>query len=76
MTRQGVLLVLAGVGSGWLIAAAGAGLLRSTMFGVSTTEPAAYVLAGAGLAAAALAASILPALRVTRIDPASVLWSE
>ncbi len=74
--RQGVRLVLVGIGLG-IAASLGAGVLISNqLYGVSRTDPA--VMAGVSLIliAAAALASWLPARRASRIAPAVALRSE
>jgi ABC-type antimicrobial peptide transport system permease subunit len=64
-------------GLGLVIGLAGAfgatRVLKSFVFGVSTTDPLTYAAAAALLALVALAASLMPAWRVTRLDPALTL---
>jgi ABC-type antimicrobial peptide transport system permease subunit len=64
-------------GLGLVIGLAGAfaatRVLKSLVFGVSTTDPLTFVAAAALLALVALAASLVPAWRVTRLDPALTL---
>jgi predicted permease len=71
--REGLLLV----GTGFLLGAAGALLLRrsleSQLYGVSADDPLVVGAAALVLAAVALAACGLPARRATRIDPMVVL---
>lgn len=61
---------------GLAAAAAGSGILRSTLFGTEPLEPIAYVAAALVLAAVALLAGMLPAWRATRVDPARALAAE
>jgi predicted permease len=66
---ESLTLVAAGVVAG-LAAAAGASRLISTMlFGLSGTDPLTYGASALLLAAVALLASSLPALRASRVDP-------
>jgi macrolide transport system ATP-binding/permease protein len=74
--RQGVVLVLAGVGAGL-----GALLLLSRVIAhvvmlVSATDPMTFVLVTALLTAAALWACYIPARRVMRVDPMIALRHE
>ena len=48
-------------------------LLRTFVFGVEVTDPATFVIAAALLLFLALAATVLPAVRVTRLNPVIVL---
>ncbi|MFP3940362.1 MAG: FtsX-like permease family protein [Thermoanaerobaculia bacterium] len=70
---EGLAVVVLGVAAG-LAAAWGAGrLLEGLLYGVAPGDPATYAAVAAGLTAVALAATLLPAHRATRVDPAPVL---
>jgi putative ABC transport system permease protein len=84
-TRADVLRVV--VGEGLLLAAAGTlvglgaafaltRLLEGLIFGVKPTDPATLVLGVAVLLAASAAASTIPAMRATRIEPLEALRLE
>jgi len=73
---QGMTLALAGVALGLLGAFALTRLIRSQLYAVEPTDPATYVLVAALLAAVALAATLVPALRASRVDPAVALRAE
>lgn len=69
------LTVLGGVVG--LVAAAGVShLLSSLLFGISPLDPVAFAATAATLAAVALAATLGPALRASRIDPFDALRQE
>jgi ABC-type antimicrobial peptide transport system permease subunit len=51
-------------------------LVQSKLFGVTATDPEVGISAVAILAATALLAAIVPALRASRIDPAIALRDE
>jgi ABC-type antimicrobial peptide transport system permease subunit len=51
-------------------------LLRSQLYGVSSSDPATYVVVAALLGLVALAACYLPARRATRVDPLIALRYE
>jgi len=51
-------------------------LLRRLMWGVQPGDPLTFAAVGIGLLGVAAAASFLPALRVTRLNPAETLRQE
>ncbi len=51
-------------------------LLRSLLWGVRPNDPLTFAIVVATLLTVAVAASVLPALRVRRLDPVSLLRSE
>jgi putative ABC transport system permease protein len=73
---QGMRLALAGAALGLLGALALSRLLATLLFGVSGSDAPTLVTAALVLALAALLASLLPALRAARVDPAICLRSE
>jgi predicted permease len=73
---EGMRLALAGTALGLLGALGMSRLLASLLFGVSGSDAPTLVAAAAMLALAALLASLLPALRASRVDPAVCLRSE
>ncbi len=72
----GVGLAFAGVAVGSGLAVWTGRVLRAFLWGVSATDPQTVVTVGAGLLLVAAAASIAPALRVLRLDPAQTLRHE
>jgi predicted lysophospholipase L1 biosynthesis ABC-type transport system permease subunit len=72
----GVALALAGVMAGSVLAGFASRLLRHLVWGVSPGDPLTFIAVGLGLLAVAAAASFLPALRVTRLNPAETLRQE
>jgi predicted permease len=72
----GVMLALAGVAVGCFLAALSAKVLQHLVWGVSTTDPATYVFVAVGLLVVAATASLLPALRISRLNPATTLREE
>ncbi len=74
--RQAMRPVLAGAVIGVALSAAASQILSSILFGVSTLDPLAFVSAAAFLLTVALAASLVPALRATRVDPMASLRYE
>jgi ABC-type antimicrobial peptide transport system permease subunit len=51
-------------------------VMASMLFGVSTTDAITFVLVPALLAAVAVAATLIPAWRTTRVDPMAALREE
>jgi putative ABC transport system permease protein len=76
MLRQGAPLIAWGVACGGIGALFLTRLLRSLLWGVSPTDPATFGAVLASLAALGALASVLPARRALRVDPASVLRNE
>lgn len=74
--RQGAGLAAIGVGVGLAGAFVLTRLLSTLLFGVSTTDPLTFLAAAAGLVLIALAASLVPARRATRISPMVALRYE
>jgi ABC-type antimicrobial peptide transport system permease subunit len=66
---------MAGIGGvlGAAGAMAGGSLLRTFLFDTRTTDPLIYVFVVAGVLAVAMAASLVPAVRATRVDPITAL---
>jgi putative ABC transport system permease protein len=62
------------VGSGAALALAN--LLGHLVFGISARDPATFALVAAGLLAAAIVASYVPARRASRLDPTTALRAE
>ncbi|HEX8831353.1 MAG TPA: FtsX-like permease family protein, partial [Longimicrobium sp.] len=73
IVRQGMVLTLAGLALGLVLSLALTRLLRSLLFGVTTTDPVTFLLVPLVLAAVALLASYVPASRAARVDPAIAL---
>ena len=71
--RWGTVLAITGVAIGGVAGLAAAQSLKSMLYGVTTTDP--RVLAGAVvvLIVTALAASVIPARRASKTDPARTL---
>jgi ABC-type antimicrobial peptide transport system permease subunit len=73
---QGLRLTLMGLVVGLASSFAVTRLITSLLFDVSATDVVTFVTVPLALASAALAASYLPALRATRIDPMVALRYE
>jgi len=77
MVLGGALQTVAlGLCIGTAAALAGGRLIASQLYGVSARDPLTYVAIAALLGVVALAASGIPALRATRIDPMAALRTE
>lgn len=60
---------VAGLALGAGLAALGLRVLRGQVFGLTETQPAAYVAAAGVLLAVSIAAMLVPASRAARLDP-------
>ena len=69
--REGLVLGLAGVGIGVVVATLSAGALRSLLFEVAPRDPVSLVACSAVLLMATLTAAWVPARRASRVDPRS-----
>jgi len=74
--RDSIVLTAAGVAIGVPLATLVGRALASSLYGVNPLDPATYLLAVAGVAAVALAASAVPAGRAATIDPIKALRTE
>jgi putative ABC transport system permease protein len=73
---QGMALAAAGIVIGLLGAYALTRLLGSQLYSVSATDPSTFALVAALLGSIALVATLVPALRATRVDPVVALRDE
>src|SRR6185436_10806846 len=71
-----LVLTAAGLGAGAGASLLATSALRSLLYGVSPHDPVTFVAVAALLSATVLGASLLPAVRAMRIDPARALRSE
>jgi putative ABC transport system permease protein len=76
IVRQGMQPAAIGIGLGLVAAFGISHLLSSLLFGVAPGDPLTYVGVTVLLAAAALIACYVPALRALRIDPVAALREE
>jgi len=76
VVAPGVLLAAAGVVLGGAASLAVVRLLASFLWGVTPSDPMTFVMVVITLLTVAFLASLVPALRVLRLDPASTLRSE
>ncbi len=74
--RQGLSLVFAGLAFGLAAALALNRVMSSFVFEVSTTDTPTYAAVAAVWIATAIAASVIPALRASRVDPVLALRHE
>jgi ABC-type antimicrobial peptide transport system permease subunit len=63
--------IIVGLGGAWLLARS----MHSFLFGVEPLDPAMFVLVTAGLACVAITASVLPAVRASRVEAMKALRS-
>ena len=73
---QGLRLAAIGVGCGLVAAAGLTRLMKSLLFEVNPVDPVTFALVALGLVFAAAAASYLPALRASAVDPMEALRAE
>jgi predicted permease len=73
MVRPGLLLAVAGVAVGYGLSRIAVGMLEHFLWGVRPADPVTFVGTSAALLLVAAAASLAPALRILRIDPAQTL---
>ena len=71
--REAGTLLAVGLAIGIVLAVGAATFARSLLYGLGPSDPATIVLAAAGLAAVAGAASLLPAHRAATLDPVTAL---
>lgn len=76
VVRQGVLRVVVGLAVGLLVAPLFALGISRNLYGVQPLDPATFVAIPALLVAVAVIASLAPAIRATRVDPALSLRAE
>jgi predicted permease len=73
---QGMKPTLAGIGIGLIAAFALGRVVSSVIYGVSSRDVATFVSATVVIVLVSFAASLIPALRATRVDPLTVLHEE
>jgi predicted permease len=69
----GIALAAAGLVVGTVIAYGVSSLMRGLIWGVAPDDPITFVAVGGTLLATAIVASVVPALRVRRLDPGALL---
>ena len=76
VVRQGAVLTLSGSAIGVLLAFLGTRVLRGLLYGVTPTDPVAFVLVIILMAVVSIVASLVPARRATRVDVLTVMRAE
>jgi predicted lysophospholipase L1 biosynthesis ABC-type transport system permease subunit len=74
--RPGILLSIVGIGAGLGMSLVAVRFLRSLLWGVRETDPVTFGATAAILLLVAALASLAPALRILRMDPAEMLRNE
>ena len=72
----GIIMASVGLVVGCVVAYGASGYIRSLLWGVKENDPMTFVAVVAALLTVAIAASVIPALRVRKLDPVSLLRSE
>jgi predicted permease len=73
VASEGVFLAVIGSAAGCGIAIFATRLLRDLIYGLKVTDPITFAAVASGLVLVASAASVIPALRIVRIDPVETL---
>lgn len=73
MLKNGLRDALVAVATGLVVAAVASRYLTDLLFGDSPRDPLVFVAVAAGIVSIAALASLLPAWRVSAIDPAAAL---
>jgi predicted permease len=74
--RQGGKLAAAGMVLGFLLTLAASGAIASFLYGVSATDPSTLLIIATAVLLIAMLATVLPALRASRVDPVASLRRE
>lgn len=76
LLRQGLALMVTGIGLGLAIAVLLTRAMSALLFGIGPTDPVTYAVTALTVAAAGLLAIYLPARRASRVDPVAALRAE
>jgi putative ABC transport system permease protein len=76
IVRRGILLALSGIAFGFAITLAAAPQIAPLLYRVSPRDPASIAGAALFLIVVAVLASLIPALRATRVKPSVALRQE
>jgi putative ABC transport system permease protein len=76
VVRDGVTVAVIGVVAGVAVALPATRLLAALLYGVDASDPAVFAIVAGTLTLVAFAASYLPALRATRVDPMLALRAD
>ena len=76
LAAPGIVLAIVGTAGGILLARAGSGLVQHFLWGVTPTDVSTYLAVSVVLFLVAATASVLPALRILRLDVARVMRSD
>jgi predicted permease len=74
--RPGIIMAIAGLAIGCGLAYGASGLIRNLLWGVRENDPITFAAVVGTLLVVAVTASVMPALRVRKLDPVSLLRSE
>jgi predicted permease len=74
--RPGIVMALTGLAIGCVAAYGASGVIRRLLWGVKENDPMTFAAVIGVLLAVAVTASVVPALRVRRLDPVALLRSE
>jgi ABC-type antimicrobial peptide transport system permease subunit len=73
---EGARVTAVGVGIGFALSLAASRSIAPLLFGISPRDPLVYASVGALLVTVSVAASAIPALRASRVDPNTALRAE
>ena len=74
--KPGIVLAVAGVAAGYGLSLIAVRFLEHLLWGVRPRDPFTFAMTAGVLLAVAVVASLAPALRILRMDPAKTLRSE